>query len=120
MIAAVKEKIAKEYPGIDLVGAEDGYSKDALPEIASRIAQSGPDLVFAALGFPKQEKLLAILRKQNLSASMMGVGGSFDVFAGAVNEHDLSGRPPGMVLPSFEGTKPDRPDDGFAQIRRGS
>ena len=72
VIAAVKEKIAKDYPGIDLVGAEDGYSKDALPEIASRIAQSRPDLVFAALGFP------------NLPASMMGVGGSFDVFAGAV------------------------------------
>ena len=84
VIAAVKEKIAKDYPGIDLVGAEDGYSKEALPEIASRIAQSRPDLVFAALGFPKQEKLLAILRKQNLPASMMGVGGSFDVFAGAV------------------------------------
>ena len=84
VIAAVKEKIAKDYPGIDLVGAEDGYSRDALPEIASRIAQSRPDLVFAALGFPKQEKLLAILRKQKLPASMMGVGGSFDVFAGAV------------------------------------
>ena len=41
-------------------------------------------MVFAALGFPKQEQLLAILRRNELPALMMGVGGSFDVFSGMV------------------------------------
>ncbi len=50
--------------------------------MASRIKATQPDLVFAALGFPKQERLLAILREEGLQATMMGVGGSFDVFSG--------------------------------------
>ena len=73
VIQAVQAKIKQNYPGIKLVGAEDGYSKDSLDLIAGRIKQTKPDMVFAALGFPKQEKVPAIL---------MGVGGSFDVFSG--------------------------------------
>ena len=52
--------------------------------MARRIQRTQPDLVFAALGFPKQEQLLAILRRNALPALMMGVGGSFDVFSGQV------------------------------------
>lgn len=82
VIHAVQEKIAREYSNINLVGAEDGYFKDDLEMVARRIEHAKPDLVFAALGFPKQEKLLAILRRENVPALMMGVGGSFDVFSG--------------------------------------
>lgn len=84
VINAVQEKINKDYPGIQLVGCEDGYSKDDLPTIADRIEKSKPDMVFAALGFPRQEKLLGILKKRKLPAILMGVGGSFDVFSGQV------------------------------------
>lgn len=82
VIHAVQEKVARNYPNIKLVGAEDGYFKEDLEMVARRIHRTKPDLVFAALGFPKQEKLLAILRKENTPALMMGVGGSFDVFSG--------------------------------------
>ena len=58
-----KEKIARDYLGIELVGAEDGYFKDDLKTVAKRIEESSPDMVFAI---------------------MMGVGGSFDVFSGVV------------------------------------
>ncbi|MDF7639332.1 WecB/TagA/CpsF family glycosyltransferase [Lactobacillus sp. ESL0791] len=84
VIHAVQEKIARDYPEIQLVGAEDGYFKDDLDLVALRIERTQPDLVFAALGSPRQEKLLAILRKNLLPAVMMGVGGSFDVFSGVV------------------------------------
>lgn len=84
VIAAVKVKIAKQYPGIVLVGAEDGYFKEDLPTMAKKIEETKPDMVFAAIGFPKQEKLISILRKDNVPAIMMGVGGSFDVFSGQV------------------------------------
>ncbi len=84
VIHAVQAKVAKEYPNINLVGAEDGYFTDDLELVARRIAKTQPDMVFAALGFPKQEQLLAILRRNELPALMMGVGGSFDVFSGMV------------------------------------
>ncbi|MGQ5708896.1 WecB/TagA/CpsF family glycosyltransferase [Lactobacillus sp. PSON] len=82
VIHAVQEKVAHSYSGINLVGAEDGYFKEDLEMVARRIRRAKPDLVFAALGFPKQEQLLSILRKENVPALMMGVGGSFDVFSG--------------------------------------
>lgn len=82
VIQAVEKKVKSEYPDIDLVGCEDGYFKDSIETVASRIKAAQPDLVFAALGFPKQERLLAILREEGLAATMMGVGGSFDVFSG--------------------------------------
>lgn len=84
VIHAVQAKVARDYSGINLVGAEDGYFKEDLDLVARRIQRTEPDLVFAALGSPKQEKLLSILRKNELPALMMGVGGSFDVFSGAV------------------------------------
>lgn len=84
VIHAVQAKIAKEYANINLVGAEDGYFNEDLDLVARRIERTQPDLVFAALGFPRQEQLLAILRKNAVPALMMGVGGSFDVFSGMV------------------------------------
>lgn len=82
VLAAVKEKVATQYPNINLVGAEDGYFKENLDVVANRIAKTHPDMVFAAIGYPRQEQLLHILRKDLVPAVMMGVGGSFDVFSG--------------------------------------
>lgn len=84
VIHAVQTKIAHEYSDIQLVGAEDGYFKEDLETVAYQIEHAEPDLVFAALGSPKQEQLLSILRKNLFPALMMGVGGSFDVFSGKV------------------------------------
>lgn len=84
IIHAVQAKIAQEYANIELVGAQDGYFNEDLELVAYQIEHTEPDLVFAALGSPRQEQLLALLRKHLLPALMMGVGGSFDVFSGEV------------------------------------
>lgn len=84
VIMTTKEKLAKDYPDIQVVGAEDGYFKDDLNTVAKRIEAAKPDMVFAAIGFPRQEQLISIMRRDNLPAIMMGVGGSFDVFSGKV------------------------------------
>ncbi|WEV40171.1 WecB/TagA/CpsF family glycosyltransferase [Lactobacillus sp. ESL0681] len=84
VIQAVKAKVARDYKQIQLVGARDGYFSEDLEVVAYQIAKTKPDLVFAALGSPRQEQLLALLRRQDLPALMMGVGGSFDVFSGMV------------------------------------
>jgi N-acetylglucosaminyldiphosphoundecaprenol N-acetyl-beta-D-mannosaminyltransferase len=84
VIHAIQAKIAREYQDIQLVGAQDGYFNEDLELVAYQIERTEPDLVFAALGSPRQEQLLALLRKNLLPALMMGVGGSFDVFSGEV------------------------------------
>lgn len=82
VISAVQAKVEAQYPQIDLVGCEDGYFAEDLETVAQRIAHTLPDMVFAAIGYPRQEELLAILRRAAVPALMMGVGGSFDVFSG--------------------------------------
>ncbi|KRN27218.1 teichoic acid biosynthesis protein A [Lactobacillus selangorensis] len=82
VIHAVLHKLTVEYPHLEIVGAHDGYFKDD-SDILNTIHAKQPDLVFVATGFPKQEEWIA--RNRYLSDSVwMGVGGSFDVFAGAV------------------------------------
>lgn len=84
VIAKVAQKVSEKYPHIQVVGAKDGYFKEDLRTVATEIEAAEPDMVFAALGYPRQEELIHILRQDNLPAMMMGVGGSFDVFSGTV------------------------------------
>ncbi|MEJ6348761.1 WecB/TagA/CpsF family glycosyltransferase [Holzapfeliella sp. He02] len=84
VITAVNQKVQLEYPHIRIVGLKDGYFKEPIEAVAEDIYQAQPDFVFAALGFPKQEQLLNLLKKLDLPAVMMGVGGSFDVFSGQI------------------------------------
>src|SRR5699024_11860199 len=57
---------------------------EELELVALRSQKAQTDIVFAALGITKQEKLLSILRKNETPALIMGVGGSCDVFSGIV------------------------------------
>ena len=56
--------------------------------VVDQIVAAQPDMVFVATGFPKQEFFIAEHR-QRLDALWMGVGGSFDVIAGAVKRAPL-------------------------------
>jgi len=73
------------YPGAIVAGARDGYfSASDAPSVVAAIRASGANVVLAGLGSPRQERWLA----QHLAASGagagLGVGGSFDVYAGNV------------------------------------
>lgn len=78
------ENIKKTYPNVDIVGAQDGYFDWANNDIAERIAQTKPDLVFVALGVPRQEKWIAEHIDHFSHGVFIGIGGSFDVIAGTV------------------------------------
>lgn len=80
VIEASAEKIKKDYPQVDLVGYHDGYFKDEA-DIVAEIAEKQPNIVFVALGSPKQEIFINKYRK-TADAIWIGVGGSFDVFSG--------------------------------------
>lgn len=69
--------------GVDIAGARHGYWP-ALgeAEVVADIANARPDLLFVALGSPRQEAFLLRWRDALRVPFAMGVGGSFDVLAG--------------------------------------
>lgn len=80
---AAKAKSEELYPGVQVVGCRNGYFKEEESQaIIDEINTSGADMLFAALGAPKQEKWLVRYREQLKPKILMGIGGSFDVFAG--------------------------------------
>jgi len=82
--AAARSRLTKLYPGLRIVGWSDGYFEDS-NEVIKQINASQADLLFVAMGSPRQEKWIA-QHRQNIDASFcMGVGGSFDVAAGNLN-----------------------------------
>lgn len=80
VIVDVAKVVAKRYPQLQIAGTHDGYFDDFGP-IAEEISKVRPDMVFLAVGFPKQEQLIADYRHVN-NGLWMGVGGSFDVLSG--------------------------------------
>ena len=80
---AAKIKSEELYPGVQIVGCHNGYFTDAdVPAIIEEINNSGAEMLFVALGAPKQEKWILAHRAELKPRILMGIGGSFDVLAG--------------------------------------
>lgn len=79
-------KLKNTYPGIRLLNFRNGYlySEDEKKELLEDIAAKKPDIVFVAMGSPKQELLMEESYKHHM-AVYQGLGGSFDVYTGVVN-----------------------------------
>ncbi|KZE38398.1 acetylglucosaminyldiphospho-UDP acetyl-beta-D-mannosaminyltransferase [Bhargavaea cecembensis] len=75
--------IKQDYPGLKIVGSSDGYSSSA-EDVAKQIAMTVPDLVFVAMGAPRQETWIYNHYKNFSKGIFIGVGGSFDVLSGTV------------------------------------
>jgi N-acetylglucosaminyldiphosphoundecaprenol N-acetyl-beta-D-mannosaminyltransferase len=83
---AAKAKCEQIYPGVRIVGVRNGYFKnDETSDIIDEINSSGAEMLFAALGAPKQEVWLARNGAALSPRLLMGIGGSFDVLAGRVS-----------------------------------
>lgn len=77
--------LEKTYKGINIVGNIDGYFNDSdMPEIVDKINQSGANVLFVALGSPRQELWMQKYLPQINVKVCQGVGGTFDVLAGNV------------------------------------
>jgi len=79
------EALRSRYPDLRVAGTRDGYfPDDESGAVAAAIRASGARILFAGLGFPRQEFWLS----QHLAATGcgvgIGVGGSFDVLSGNV------------------------------------
>ena len=97
VIEATVEKLKKEYPGISIAGFRNGYIKtpEEKKALINDIREKKPDVVFVAMGSPKQELLMEEIFEAH-PAIYQGLGGSFDVYTGNVKrapkwwvDHDL-------------------------------
>ena len=78
-------KLKQEFPSIRIVGYRNGYIKtdEEKSELIKDIVTKKPDVVFVAMGSPKQELLMEEIQQQH-KAIFQGLGGSFDVYTGHV------------------------------------
>jgi N-acetylglucosaminyldiphosphoundecaprenol N-acetyl-beta-D-mannosaminyltransferase len=89
VIDAMVARAKKELPGLQIAYA---YSPPFRPltaeedaQITEEIKNSGAQILFMGLGCPKQENWMAAHRGK-IPAVMLGVGASFDFYAGNVKE----------------------------------
>lgn len=81
-----KEKIKENYDGINIVGSNNGFfDLDNCDDLIEKINESKADILFVAMGAPRQEVFIEKYKDKLCCKIFMGVGGSFDVFAGNVN-----------------------------------
>ena len=84
IVNKVVDVYSKKFSPRIIAGYRNGYYKpDEERIIAAEIAESGANILFVAISFPKKENFLyknkEILKNVNF---IMGVGGSFDIVAG--------------------------------------
>ena len=82
-VEKAKDALEQKYKGINIVGIMDGYEKDE-KKIIDAINKSKADIIFVALGSPKQELWITKNMNKLCPKIYQGVGGSFDVFSGNV------------------------------------
>lgn len=91
------KKLYEEYKGINIIGFRNGYLKTDEDKtlLINDIVEKKPDVVFVAMGSPKQELLMEEMLERH-RAIYQGLGGSFDVYTGHVDrapkwwvEHNL-------------------------------
>lgn len=79
----LRQRLARVFPSLQLVLSVHGFQPaDAWPELEQQLLAAQPDLVLVALGVPRQETWIHGLPRPRRGL-WMGVGGSFDVWAGA-------------------------------------
>ena len=77
------ENISRKYPNVKIAGYHHGYVDIEDETVFQQIKETEPDFVFVALGYPKQEEWININKDRLSKGIFMGVGGSFDILAGA-------------------------------------
>ena len=81
--------LRQNYPDIIIVGYEPSVfrvmSKKEENDLAEQINKTKPDIVWVALGAPRQE-LFCYRMKDHINGLMIGVGGAFNILAGIIPE----------------------------------
>jgi N-acetylglucosaminyldiphosphoundecaprenol N-acetyl-beta-D-mannosaminyltransferase len=78
--------LQKRYPSLEIVGRANGYvSPEEMPSLIDRINDSGAQVLFLALGSPRQEKwFVTYADRLHTVRVCQGIGGTLDTIAGTV------------------------------------
>jgi len=74
-------RLVDRFPGLQIVGHRDGYFNDS-SEVVAEVNASQADMLFVAMGSPRQEYWIAEHREALRAPFCMGVGGSLDIASG--------------------------------------
>ena len=81
--------VTERYENLTIAGYHNGYFDWNDTYVQEEIKAKEPDLIFVALGFPKQEQWISSNINHFNKGVFIGLGGSFDVLAGAVKRAPL-------------------------------
>ena len=79
-------KLREKYPGLRIAGRSNGYVPESnMADLIMHINDSGAEILFLALGSPRQEKWFAThVNALTTIKVCQGIGGSLDTIAGTV------------------------------------
>lgn len=83
VVELAKNNLKEEFPALNIVYCQDGYFKDK-QKVIDEVTNANPDLVLVAMGSPYQEFFINDLKSRLSKSVMIGLGGSFDVWANVV------------------------------------
>lgn len=83
VLVRTQEILCSRYPGLRIVGARHGYmSAEQQEGLVDEINASGAEVLFVALGSPRQEVWMDQVGDRLSVSVRQGVGGSFDAICG--------------------------------------
>lgn len=85
VVQKAAQNLRNEHKNLNITYIRNGYFNETEENIIEQELKAiNPKVLFVALGAPKQEFLIARLKKEMPSTIFIGVGGSFDVWSGIV------------------------------------
>lgn len=86
---ALIKNVRKQYPWVNIVGSEPSIfrpmSNSEEAKLVQRINITEPDIIWVALGAPRQEEF-CFRNEGKVKGIMVGVGGAFNILSGAISE----------------------------------
>jgi N-acetylglucosaminyldiphosphoundecaprenol N-acetyl-beta-D-mannosaminyltransferase len=83
VIETLEIKLRRDFPELQVAGFQHGYlDSDESQKVINKIYRTEPDLLFVAMGSPKQEYWIMDHFGEIQVPVSIGIGGSFDVLAG--------------------------------------
>lgn len=77
-------EVQKLYPNLRVAGSHHGFFDLDDPRTVEDVKSTNPDIVFVALGLPRQENWIAKHIDEFNKGLFIGIGGMFDIIAGEV------------------------------------
>lgn len=82
--------LTERYPGLTVAGRHNGFFDGPAEEIIRNINESGANILFVALGSPKQERWIFENSSRLSVRVIQGVGGTLDTITGHVKRAPLA------------------------------